>query len=393
MIVKGGSRRAGGFFAKHLMNAEDNERVEVKELRGFVSEDVKGAFQEIDIIAAGTRVQNPFYHASLNPRADEHLTPEQWDIAVDTLEKNLGLEGHARFQIEHVKDGREHRHIIWNRLDENLKLTSDSFTYQAHDKTRRELEQLFDHEPTPDTPQPSQRRSREFADWENFRGSQTGITPQEVKEEITALYHASDSGIAFQSALEHSGYTLCRGDKRDTLCVIDSAGDSHALVRRIDGMKTAELRQFMADIDPHTLPSVKEATELVKAQPEDGGGGQDAGASGQQQAELPYWTNPKLAVLEKFAHDHPAMAPPEPPSFILPTTAQDAAAIHAASLSPMSGEEQQTAQHAWQTLEARRAEIPEAERLKTPLDPTKELWQESVRQERAHRQDEPELER
>lgn len=78
MIMKGGSRRAGGFFAKHLMNAEENERVEVKEMRGFTSEDVKGAFREIDIIAAGTRVKNPFYHANINPRADEHLTPAIW---------------------------------------------------------------------------------------------------------------------------------------------------------------------------------------------------------------------------------------------------------------------------------------------------------------------------
>lgn len=358
MIVKGGSRRAGSsFFAKHLMNAADNERVEVKEMRGFTSQDVKGAFQEIDIIAAGTRVKNPFYHCSLSPRESEHLTPEQWNIAVDTLEKNLGLDGHARFQIEHVKEGREHRHIIWNRLDENLKLTSDSFTYQAHDKTRRELEQLFDHEPTPDTPQPSQRKSREFADWENFRGSQTGIRPEEVKEEITALFHASDSGAAFQSALEHSGYTLCRGDKRDTLCVIDSAGSSHALVRRINGINTAELRQFMADIDPQALPSVKEATDFVKAQPEDGGGGQGAVASGQQQ-EPEQWVNPKLAVLEKFAHDHPAIAPPELTSYITPATAQDFAEMQKALLPHIGNQSAQEQQHAWQTLEARRAEFP-----------------------------------
>ena len=386
MICKGGSRRAGSaFFAKHLMNAEDNERVEVKEMRGFVSETVPDAFQEIDIIAAGTRVQNPFYHCSLSPRESEHLTPEQWNIAVDTLERNLGLEGHARFQVEHEKEGRVHRHIVWNRLDENLKLTSDSFTYQAHDKTRRELEQLFDHEPTPDTPQPSQRKSREFADWENFRGSQTGITPQEVKEEITALYHASDSGAAFQSALEHSGYTLCRGDKRNTLCVIDSAGSSHALVRRIAGINTAELRQFMSDIDPQALPSVKEATEFVKAQPEDGGGGQGAVASGKEQAEPEQWVNPKLAVLEKFAHDHPAIAPPEPQSFIMPTSAQDAAAIHAASLSgvalPMSVEEQHTAHRAWNMLEARRAELPaaQAEQVKDTHD---ELWEEWLTRQR-----------
>lgn len=391
MICKGGSRRAGGFFAHHLMNAEDNERVEVKEMRGFVSETVPDAFREIDIIAAGTRVRNPFYHCSLSPRESEHLTSEQWNIAVDTLEKNLGLEGHARFQVEHEKEGRVHRHIVWNRLDENLKLTSDSFTYQAHDKTRRELEQLFDHEPTPDTPQPSQRKSREFADWENFRGSQTGIRPENVKEEITALYHASDSGAAFQSALEHSGYTLCRGDKRDTLCVIDSAGDSHALVRRIDGIKTAQLREFMADIDPHTLPSVKEATEFVKAQPEDGGGGQGAVASGKEQAEPEQWVNPKLAVLEKFAYDHPAIAPPELTSYITPATAQDFAEMQKALLPHIGNQAAQEQQHAWNTLEARRAELPapQAEQVKDAPD---ELWEERLTRHR-EQEKEPERER
>ncbi len=82
-----------------------------------------------------------------------------------------------------------------------------------------------------------------------------------MKAEITALSKASDPGSAFQSALEHSGYTLCRGDKRDTLYVVDSAGDSHALVRRIDGIKTAQLRHFMADIDPHILLSVGSSPE------------------------------------------------------------------------------------------------------------------------------------
>lgn len=360
------------------MNAQDNELVEVKEMRGFTSQDVKGAFQEIDIIAAGTRVKNPFYHASINPRADEHLTPEQWNTAVDTLEKNLGLDGHARFQIEHVKEGREHRHIIWNRLDENLKLTSDSFTYQAHDKTRRELEQLFDHEPTPATPQPSQRRSREFAEWENFRGSQTGIPPQQVKEEITALFHASDSGVAFQSALEHSGYTLCRGDKRDTLCVIDSAGSSHALVRRIDGIRTAELRQFMADIDPHTLPSVKEATEFVKAEAEDGGGGQGAIASEQEQ--LQQSVNPKLVVLEKYAIHQRELGHTTAQEF---TDQQEAVLARQGWQLPYLGTHQfeDWLQRGHDSLEAQHAAIPDPQPNREAAPPNKqphESWAEFI---------------
>ena len=35
MIINGGSRRNGAFFARHLMRADDNERVTVAEMRGF----------------------------------------------------------------------------------------------------------------------------------------------------------------------------------------------------------------------------------------------------------------------------------------------------------------------------------------------------------------------
>ena len=83
-----------------------------------------------------------------------------------------------------------------------MTITSDSFTYLAHDQTRAELEQEFHHEPTPPTPQPSQRRSREIPDWENFRAQESGIDPKEVKAEVTALWQHSDSGAAFVAALK-----------------------------------------------------------------------------------------------------------------------------------------------------------------------------------------------
>ena len=393
MIIKGGARSSGGFFAYHLMKTEENERVEVKEMRGLLADTVSEAFQEMRMVAAGTRADNYFYHASINPRADEMLTPEQWDIAVDTLEKNLGLTDHARFQVEHEKDGRTHRHIVWSRVDlDTMTVTPASGNYLAHDKTRAELEQEFSHEPTPPTPQPSQRKSREIADWENFRAAESGINPAEMKAEITELWQQSDGGRAFQAAIEEKGYLLAKGDRRDFV-LIDPAGDIHSLARRIDGAKVADIRAKMTDLDRDSLMGAKEASAWMKAEAESESGGQGAIASGQEQPEPEQWVNPKLAVLEKFAHDHPALAPPEPQSFIIPTSAQDAAAIHAASLSPMSVEEQHTAHRAWNMLEARRAEMPEAEPPHTPLDPNKELWQEWLTQERARHQDEPELER
>ncbi len=380
MIIKGGSRKSGAFFAKHLMKAEDNERVEITEMRGLYADNLTEAFREMRLVAAGTRAENFFYHASINPREDEHLTPEQWDIAVDRLEQKLSLDGHARFQVEHTKENRTHRHIVWSRIDpDTMTATSDSNNYLAHDKTRQELEQEFDHEPTPPTPQPSQRRSREFSDWENFRAQETGIDPKEVKAEITQLWQRSDSGAAFESALQDAGYTLCKGDRRD-FCIIDSAGDVHSLARRIEGVKTADIRARLTDIDRDSLMTVKDASAWVKAQDTAENGDTADARTRQPEAssseEPAHFLNPKLRILEQYAHDHPALAPPEPSGYLIPATAQEFAA-HQKTLLPYLGNQtaQEWQQHAWHTLEARRADLP-APALEPVKDAHDELWEE-----------------
>src|ERR1700729_2964476 len=148
IFINGGRRRAGAWWAKHLTNEEKNERVEVVEMRGVVAETVADAFTEMRALAAGTKCENYFYQANINPRADEQLTPRQWAEAVDTLERNLGLAGQPRFVVEHEKDGRTHRHVVWSRVDlEQQKAISDSLTAVFHERTSRELETAFGLEP------------------------------------------------------------------------------------------------------------------------------------------------------------------------------------------------------------------------------------------------------
>lgn len=55
MIIKGGARNSGGLFASHLMKTEENERVEVKEMRGLLADTVPEPFSEMRMVAAGTR--------------------------------------------------------------------------------------------------------------------------------------------------------------------------------------------------------------------------------------------------------------------------------------------------------------------------------------------------
>jgi hypothetical protein len=66
MILVGNARGGGRDLARHLMKTE-NERVEVAELRGFVADDLDGAFRETYAISRGTRCQQYLFSLSLNP--------------------------------------------------------------------------------------------------------------------------------------------------------------------------------------------------------------------------------------------------------------------------------------------------------------------------------------
>src|SRR4051812_47592198 len=144
IIINGGSYCAGDWWAKHLGNDKKNDRVNVIEYVGLTAETMPDAFREMQGLAAGTKCKNYFYQANINPEPGEQLTPQQWREAVDRLEKNLGLTGQPRLVVEHEKNGRTHRHVVWSRIDlERGKAISDSLTAAVHERTSRELEIIF----------------------------------------------------------------------------------------------------------------------------------------------------------------------------------------------------------------------------------------------------------
>ena len=276
MIINGGARKNGSFFAKHLLRTDQNERVNLVEFRGLGAETVPDAFREMRAIASGTQCANYFYHANLNTRTDEVLTPEQWAQAVDTLESELHLNGQPRFVVEHEKDGRTHRHVVWGRIDpDSMTAISDAHNYRRHEVAAAALEIAFGHHATDRAltrDEGVERPERNMRDWESFRAGESKIDPKAIKAELTALWNSADSGSAFAAALHDQGYILARGDRRD-FCVIDQAGDEHSLARRIGGVKAAEIRARMADVDRDALPSVEKGREIARgrAQPSSDG--------------------------------------------------------------------------------------------------------------------------
>jgi hypothetical protein len=228
---------------------------------------LRGALVEMDAYAAGTRCERSLYHAAISPEPPHVLTPEQRTEAIDALGKKLGLHGHAHVVVMHEKLGRQHIHIVWSRIDlAKMRSVSDSHNYRKHEEVARDLERRFGHDRVqgahherdgverPDrTPSRAELRQQE----------RTGITGKRVKEEVTAAFRASDGPEAFRAALQERGYSLARGDRRDYV-ILDEKGGIHSLARRIDGMKAAELREFMAAMNPGSVPNIEQAREIIE---------------------------------------------------------------------------------------------------------------------------------
>jgi hypothetical protein len=117
MILKASQRGGGQDLAVHLMRTDENEHVELHEVRGFIAETLPQAFKEAHAVARGTRCRQYLFSLSLNSPDTETVPPEVFEAAIDRIEKKLGLEGQPRVLVFHEKEGRRHAHCVWSRID------------------------------------------------------------------------------------------------------------------------------------------------------------------------------------------------------------------------------------------------------------------------------------
>jgi Relaxase/Mobilisation nuclease domain len=268
VVIKGTSCAGARRLAVHLMRTDTNERAEVKELHGVSAETLRQALLEMEAVATGTRSTKPFYHASINTRADERLTEEQRAHAIDRLEAALDLTGQARVVVVHEKEGREHCHIVWSRIDlDRMAAISDSHNYRKHEEVARALEREFGHERVQGAHverdgRPRPERTPSHA--EMLQAERTGLSAKQVKEQVTELWRQTTTGQEFAVALWQAGYVLARGDRRDYV-IIDPRGGTHSLARRIEEARVKDIRERMGDLEPSRLPSITEAKEIQRA--------------------------------------------------------------------------------------------------------------------------------
>lgn len=262
MFAKGNPHNDGPYLARYLAaESKGNERAELAELRGFASDNIFDAFALGQLMASGTRCENPFFHVQVRLPKEEALSREQWQQAADFIEMQLGFDDQPRAMVFHLKDGGEHMHLVWSRIDQDTLRAIDPGLYK--NKLReiaRILEKEFGlrqigNEHDHDQKTKSASRSEE----EQSRRLKTNL--KAIRETIRECWDISDNGRSFTAALDEKSLILAQGDERDFV-VVDHAGGIHALSKRITGVTMKYVRERLTDIDRKKLPDVDQARSM-----------------------------------------------------------------------------------------------------------------------------------
>lgn len=276
MIPKGNQRGGGRQLATHLLNQYDNERVELLDLRGAVAHDLHGAFAEWQAQSNATRCRKYLYSLSINPDHRQlEVEARHYLDYVGRVEERLGLAGQPRAIVMHVKNGREHCHVVWSRIN----VERERAVQISHDRQKlRAITQDYAREYGLELPDGAARDgSKERFDKQRKRENlaekgqekRTGLSKEERQTAIQEAWRESDSGKAFVQALAERGYYLAQGEERGEnrtarFVVVDMYGDVHSLARQLS-IKAAALRDRLKDVDAQAVQTIEGAQVQAKA--------------------------------------------------------------------------------------------------------------------------------
>lgn len=253
MILKGSQRGGGKQLGLHLMKTEENEHVEVHEIRGFVSQDIVAALKEAYAISKGTKCKQFLFSVSLNPPPQERVPVETFETAIARIEERNGLVGQPRIVVFHEKEGRRHAHAVWSRIDADtmtarnlpffkmkLRDLSRDLYFENGWKMPRGLVNSREADP----------RNFTLAEW--HQGKRAGRDARDLKAMMQECWAASDSYAAFAQALNARGFTLAKGDRRAHV-TLSPEGEVFSVARMV-GKKAKDVVARLGD--PERLPDV-----------------------------------------------------------------------------------------------------------------------------------------
>ena len=257
MILKASQRGGGAQLAKHLMNAQDNEHIELHEIRGFIADDVCGAFKEAYGVSRGTKCRQYLFSVSLSPPQDENVRLEVFEGAINAIEERNGLSGQPRVIVFHEKEGRRHCHAVWSRIDaEEMKAVNLPFFKSKLKEISRKL-YLENGWKMPKGLMDSKAKDPLNYTLEEYsQAKRMGRNARDLKKEIRDCWAVSDSKASFEAALKERGLFLAKGDRRGHVILSADKPDEVLSVARYAGQKGKEVRARLGK--PDDLNSIEE---------------------------------------------------------------------------------------------------------------------------------------
>ncbi len=263
MIIKASQRGGGKQLALHLLRTDDNEHVNVHEMRGFISNDIIGAFKEAHAVSKGTKCKQFLFSVSFNPPEQERVDVKTFEAAIEKLEEKNNLQGQPRVIVFHEKEGRRHAHAVWSRIDADTMTARNlpHYKLKCRDLSREiYLEQGWKMPRGLMNSKERDPRNFNLAEWQQAK--RQGLHARDLKEMMAECWAASDSKSAFQNALSERGMILAKGDRRGHVAVThDGAVLS---IARYAGKKSKEIKARLGE--PDALPSVDEAKTTMARQ-------------------------------------------------------------------------------------------------------------------------------
>lgn len=259
MILKGSQRGGAMNLGKHLLKQE-NEHIEVHQIRGFIANDVMGAMKETQAIARGTKCRQHIFSLSLNPPETKTVSAADFEKAADKIGNYLGLGQQPRIIVIHEKEGRRHAHCVWSRI-KSSEMKAVQLSHYKNKLQEKSRELFLEHGwKMPEGLLHKGRRNPlnfTLSEWQQAK--RMGHDAKTVKSSLQDCWSNSDDKSSFENALKDQGYYLARGDRRGFVAVTYE-GEVLSLTR-MTGQKSKIIKERLGD--PDLLPSVEQTKQLI----------------------------------------------------------------------------------------------------------------------------------
>jgi len=259
MILKGSQRAGSKQLANHLLNAEQNEHVTVHEVSGFLSDDLDGALTEIYATSkANKNIKKFIFSMSINPPIGVVATTADFEDAINRSELELGLKGQPRAIVFHEKNGRRHAHCVWSRIDENLKAIKLPYFKKRLFNLSKELyiEHGWDLPKGFQNKQERDPTNFNLSEWQIAKRQK--IDPKIIKLRVQEIWKKTNDLASFKQALATENLALAKGDKKNTILLVDIHGDTRSLARTLS-IKAVDVKAKLGD--SNNLQTINEAKQ------------------------------------------------------------------------------------------------------------------------------------